>query len=857
MATAGRYTWSSGLTDFDTTRYVPVPADHLLLDDLYKEAAKRAKGVETIYHTVYLIADKFGSQLASRWESLDRTERETILDSTWPSGPQKIPLRPRPDFEDLRNDEADVDQVIRQQRFTYLCLHINVESLMEGNKFLEFFYNRATNHPSVFALTDLEYSHVNMSMYREQKAFQQVKMLLWEQKGGDYGKIVPNNEARGAFGLMPAYGLLTLEVQINTLQYLYNCCKQVLPNEAWNFRSDVLMQLRSDPMSKPNTVGAPEWPSQAEMSAKTPFRVPQDFDIANAIIVVDSNLSQIKQHNLDLQEDPNYFEEHLRETADMHKTWLQYKKKSDKVHVWDTAAGLLLGSAYYDVLYWAAMQGLLLKVFEVERRDHETDKLAALSDGCQEAFQELQYVLEFIVDLYISILRIAVPNMPSMQKAYTNRPGKNDRQQEAWQIDGALVRDDCPADLRRIHRLFRLLSGDDLRQAHGLHNIVEFGQIMITSDQAGPKHILRPVISLFTRLSMTSELRRQIRLYQPFATAWNSKTWKACVKHCSFLQSTDNNIRRTITAYCAKQKLDPDTKSFQYPGTSDPRPEKVRKDLRRLAQNKLDPFWEGVHEALGHGASDAGDGDGDTEASLRDLYKMRAFWLGGARVVSPASKSPPSSPSATESTEQADVPKERRNERSCSSDIESTSGSREEPSADVSASDETQEESITGDKPTKELSAGEEVTSALPHRFKPEGKSKKRKRRHRDIDTLAEPFPAEIGLGNPEPNAELLPIPVNGRVFSFFDAIFKIDPGQKAGTVPFNDLLYAMNHIGFAVEHIRDNFWSFRKPGLWPSSVHSPHPDRTCLSQKQSVLDAVWAAPTDMMRARSILIDEQ
>ena len=299
------------------------------------------------------------------------------------------------------------------------------------------------------------------------------------------------------------------------------------------------------------------------------------------------------------------------------------------------STGILLYNAYWRVLNWTVVSNLSQTFVKLQRRRPEGGGHLCLSNKAHETSHELEYVLEQMIEHPLANISEVVPFLPSMRDAY--RGVKTITNNLAGQNPTLALKNHASAEAKQIHRAFQLVCDEHLRNVHDFRNLTVATQKVIDQDQKGPQNPSTWVFEEFAQLSLISELRHQLRRFQPWAP-WGYTTQDKAVNNHAHLRRYEEQTLGQFLGYCDLAAPDPVSDEIHCPETpEDSRPESATawSNQRLAAEARMDIFWTGLHESLG-GANDDGTSQPvplnvPAASVLIELYEMRWYELGKER----------------------------------------------------------------------------------------------------------------------------------------------------------------------------------------------------------------------------------
>ncbi|KAL8861279.1 MAG: hypothetical protein Q9198_010537, partial [Flavoplaca austrocitrina] len=138
---------------------------------------------------------------------------------------------------------------------------------------------------------------------------------------------------------------------------------------------------------------------------EAPYRVPDMFNLARLIHLVQARRCEVEDHFFAIREDPGYFAE-VMYAASVDITANRSKGSAKKDATWNTAISLVLGTSYYDMFRWEAVSYLCDNLIEsyTEHKDG-IQPGRILPTAFVRAFSPVDFLLENLIVVQISYLR--------------------------------------------------------------------------------------------------------------------------------------------------------------------------------------------------------------------------------------------------------------------------------------------------------------------------------------------------------------------------------------------------------------------------------------------------------------------
>lgn len=170
--------------------------------------------------------------------------------------------------------------------------------------------SRGHHSPDLFAHQDfqgLKFA-LNCKAVRIKHAPNYVMLLYSQNTSQTYSSLIPLSDPRALSGVhqQAGLGLLVLEIQLKLLAFLIRTTELLIHD-----------LLNSPPLSPPTarhvilsptlSVDSVEWPSVAQATAQSPYRVLVQFNFPRLQSLVSAKRTDAEDHIYALREDPGYF----------------------------------------------------------------------------------------------------------------------------------------------------------------------------------------------------------------------------------------------------------------------------------------------------------------------------------------------------------------------------------------------------------------------------------------------------------------------------------------------------------------------------------------------------------------------
>lgn len=323
----------------------------------------------------------------------------------------------------------------------------------------------------------------------------------------------------------PGYGLQVLEIQERVYKFLTECCQLILPDVSREslMQPDIPAQPAPSPLASSETGLA----LLATVRAEAPYRLPASLDPTRLQGIIAAERSAAEDHIWSLREEPGYFagvvldmkEHRLELVPDTGGRRHPLLKRHTEKRFWDRVLGNVVSDAYFLLVAWDEVHRQIVNLQSLmEKYSNKITPENDLPEDLLRAFLNLGYLLEQVTKGPISNLKHGVPASPPLRALFVRKPPK-DPNSNMIRVE---MRRGLPVDKSRDRLLWMFQTMWDGQQLHlfGLDVLMDEMERMIQDDPK-LKELLSPwVMSVIFDLSVISECRRQISLYQPWAAAF-------------------------------------------------------------------------------------------------------------------------------------------------------------------------------------------------------------------------------------------------------------------------------------------------------------------------------------------------
>ncbi|KAF9354127.1 hypothetical protein BGX34_011193 [Mortierella sp. NVP85] len=588
--------WSNPSLFFDNIS-LPKPSSFPSPGEVRKEARERVTKIFKDWTLLNLIVQREETTIRKRWLKKTQEQRKNILLSAWPD----MSTSHRPDMEAFFREKSRSDTAFRE---VYLWPHVNQEDLLKRKLFLIFLNARARNSPSAFSAADHQSFRFAITTGKVSAAFlnEHTMMFTGRNTPETYGQLYSWDENDDAAswlfsqrGVHPGFGLLILEVQERIYHFLLECCLQILHDMP---RESLMDNSPTEPEPPALSIAEDHSNSLAAVAAMTPYRLPASLNLAHLQDLVAAKRSAAEDHIWSLREDPGYFadfvlgmKEHRQELLpDIKGRQHSLIRPHPSKRFWDRVVRGVITEAYFYLEIWNDLQSQIGKVMSLQQKHEGAIKYDDdLPNELLEAFLELEFSLIQYAKGPIEALKTIVVASPPLRALFVRLPEEgNSNIIQVVQKPGST----WDKTQSRLMWLFQVLWDEQRRHLCGLSPILDEMERLVENDPKAGNLFSSQVASMVADLSLISECLRQISLYEPWASSFEteavSRQNELTTKYIQWtnrMQELDMALGQTSLA-----DADPSDGKFFYP--IEKRRTKENTEAMQKAEKTLDRFWE-------------------------------------------------------------------------------------------------------------------------------------------------------------------------------------------------------------------------------------------------------------------------
>ncbi|POR38810.1 Uncharacterized protein TPAR_00995 [Tolypocladium paradoxum] len=767
--------------------------------DVRRDAQRLSASVFASYEKLQAILARHEATIQKRWAKKKKQQRLDTMTSAWGPG---MPTAHRPDFEAFRKESNQQRDKGTQYRDHFMWPHINQEDLLKPKTLLLLLNARGRHHASEFAGADFEAMHLGLVTKGVVPVFlnEHVMILHGAQDTQEYGKLMAWSEHPDAFEWMhtrkqflPGEGLLILEAQQRTLEFLVKCCEHILHDIPPDTLTADAFPLQPEPhlKSEKETDG---FESLAVMAAEAPYRLPARLDLDRIESLLRAKVLAAEDHVWALREDPGYFAEQLAETKEHRQEML--KDLNGDIHpalrpgkqgtFWARVVGNTVFEAYFELEVYAELH-CLAKELQLVHAKYATSisPTKDLPDEFLGLLLKFRHYLNQAAKGPLGQLKQSVVASPPWRRFHVREPPVD--------ADSTLIRIRSKSGVKMnkteghlIWLLGALWEDDQQLFLMSMPLVLDELERLLQAEPQAKELVTAYIAQVIGNLSIISQCMTQLDLYQPWARSFESnlveredgikeeyaERTRPWAKMMAALK--ENALTR------AAKLGDPSGNKFAYP--SEKRRTKENTATLLQAERNLDVFWATIDRLMYNGCGSLeGTAVGRLLSQQRSLQRTREW------VEEPAAAN-----------------NKGGQQRSINVDIEPIY------------------------KPLSTLYfelPGKKREDSSQTLAPPKAKTKTRGTASQETPEATTAAPGtEACFG-----ARAASIHVDARALKVFRTLF-FDPTvtSSPGEVSWNDFLYAMTSTGiFAAEKLYGSVWQFQRvDGVDQSRIqfHEPHP---------------------------------
>ncbi|KAI1405313.1 hypothetical protein F4819DRAFT_10347 [Hypoxylon fuscum] len=754
-----------------------------------REAKERSSKIFSSYDTLREIMERHEATIWKRWAKKTKQQKLKILLTAWPG----MAAVHRPDFNAFRKKNGQLSELQTRYREHFMWPHINQEDLSRPKTLPLLLNARARHPPPEFSGADNAAMHLGYVTRAIVPIFlnQHTMIINGATNAQEYGKLIAWDDHSDAFEWMatrkqylPGEGLDVLEAQERLMDFLVDCCKQILHDIPLDTLTTDVFPIQPEPELRLGGE-AGGFNSLAIMAAEAPYRVPAHLDLGRIESLLAARASAAEDHVWALREDPSYFVEQLFETKEHRSEML--KDMNGNIHptlkpgreslFWARVIGDVVFTGYIQLEIFSELHQQAKNLKQLQEQYQSS--IASSKDLPQEylmAILRFRHYIEQAAKGPLAQLKKDVPASPPLRRSFVRQPPLSSTSSQIVVQSKSMAKTDAVES--QLTWLLRTLWEDDYNLfLAGMPLIVDELERLLQAEKSASDLVSGRIAAMIGDLSIISQCNHQLNLYLPWARGFELEAGN----HGDALKKDYAERTRSWAKMMAAledknlsgvAKLgDPSGKKFFYPAEK----RRTRETVQALcqAESNLDDVWAAIDQLVytkcGH---------------LNDTAVRRI--LSQARTLQRTPKWVDGTPDTTEG--------------------------RVKNVETMSSIDNLYQPLSTlyfglpaNDQETTEKRKDKPKTRGLP--------------RKQELDTN----PTEETGTEVHP----APIPVDARSLKVFRTVFfNPEVTSSPGEIAWSDFLHAMTSTGlFSAEKLYGSVWQFqRSDGLGRIQFHEPHP---------------------------------
>ncbi|KAF9276006.1 hypothetical protein BGZ74_003785 [Mortierella antarctica] len=495
------------------------------------EAHERTKNIFDDWTLLNHIIQRHEATIQKRWLKKSRDQRRNTLLHAWPN----MPKMHRPDMEAYFGDSRT--SVPTTNPDVYLWPDINQEDLLKPKMMLIFLNARARHYPSVFAAADYTSFRFAKTSGKAMPGFinEHTMMFTGRNTPKTYGQLYSWEEHEDAFdwlnscrGFNGGEGLQILKVQERVYRFLVECCLHILQvtrNSVMADNSPIEPELPALSISDGPTL------SLADISAVTPYSMPAKLDLGRLRDLIAAKRSAAEDHMWSLREDPGYFADTILEMKEHRQELLldTYGRQHSLVRpwlskeFWNRVNHKVILEAYGHLEIWDILLSQIDQLLSLRRKyEGKFKDKDPLPTELLEAFLDLDFSLGIYMNAPLMALKNIVVASPPMRRWFVRQPEQNPKNIQVTQKPNM----DMDTTQKRLLWLFQILWNDGHRRLAGVLPILDMMERLVQNDPKSRNLFSAKVADTIADYSLFAECQRQIRLYQPWASTFETEAVK-------------------------------------------------------------------------------------------------------------------------------------------------------------------------------------------------------------------------------------------------------------------------------------------------------------------------------------------
>ncbi|EME42787.1 hypothetical protein DOTSEDRAFT_176085 [Dothistroma septosporum NZE10] len=586
-------------------------------ESVRKQRDERVASIFKHFRLLHNILERYESTIQKRWLKKTKEQKRRILLASWGGA---MPTTHRADFEAFKKLRDDGESTGHRLRSHFMWPFINQEDLTKPRTLLLFLNARGRNPPSDFAAADFEAMHIGVIKHAISATFLNEYVMLFNGKTAEseYGQLLSWDDHPDAFQwlhtrkhMQPGEGLLILESQEKTMNFLVECAKEILHDVDMNGIVEVPIQSAPPSVSELETGLA----SLALMKAEAAYRVPAHLDWNRIESLLAAKCDAAEDHLWSLREDPSYFSYVLRDAREHRQEMVKdargqthpaFRFNKEEI-LWAHVIGDQVTSAHMSLEQWTELHRRAVELKELESK--HASRIKPEDDLPEEylfAILSFRHVLMQFTQVPIGKLKVSLFASPPWRAYFVRQPHDDLRQTSDVFMSKPGVHFQDPERLM-LWLLQTLWEDDTSVFLLRMTNLVDQLQHIIDSDPKAKDFVSSYIAAQIGDLSILCECLHQTDLYQPWANMFEDQLVDLQDKVDADFDKRRQSWTRLVNATKGSETLlarygVPVDGRFEYP--VEKRRTKENTETLRKAEQNLDAFWTKVDELLHRNAGE-------------------------------------------------------------------------------------------------------------------------------------------------------------------------------------------------------------------------------------------------------------
>lgn len=585
---------------------IALPDSYPSLEEVEQQARAYSKSIFHSWNILYHILCRREEVIRRRWNKKCKEQRQKILLSASPD----IPSGHRPDHQIMmrllekgycqccNKIKPRFSNVVKaRNEAAFKCPQINLEDLTKGKTLLLFLNCRGRNLPHIFAHTDLRTCAMGRFSSNIPTAYLHgyTMYLAGQTTEESYGKVVHWEDEDVNFGTVgqtlqfqPGHGLLVLEQQKKILEFLVECCFQILKDVP----RDELLDLEIAAQPEPHPLITNEGTSYVQLStivAEEPYRLPTTIDTPRLLALIEARRTAAEDHIWEMKEDPGYFASVL---SDYHEHRAEVLRDIEgkchpnlnDAHSWDRILSTAVASAYEDLLYWNRLHRHVYMLDSLLRRSREIlDPQQRLNEKLEKQLTLVYSTLRRLCRIMTQRFIVAFSCSHPMRARFARCPHDS-----GTAFDAEIL---IKGEFEPLLVLVRHLSRHDAQSMGALHGTVDEMQYYLDHDPAQKNVFSSFVAKIFSDLALITQIAYQIDNFYPWAPLFIHKRAENFKepKHPAANVEGIVHVLRQRKPFNVNTLVSPRSKKFYYPVEKAYSATQV--EAMQKAEGNLDEVW--------------------------------------------------------------------------------------------------------------------------------------------------------------------------------------------------------------------------------------------------------------------------